>query len=82
VSTREEGTRHVASTARRKQPAGRGARLADEDAKLADEAEAVPVVDEELFVGKTEVGGGGDGGEEEARAVLRGLRDAALNVEG
>jgi len=45
----------------------------------------VPEVEEELLVGKSEVGGGGGRGEEETRAVLRGLRDAALNtlnVEG
>jgi len=42
----------------------------------------VPVVLEKLLVCKSEIGGGGDGGEEETRAVLRGLRDAALNVEG
>ena len=42
----------------------------------------MPVVLEKLLVCKPEVGGGGDRGEEETRAVLRGLRDAALNVEG
>ena len=42
----------------------------------------MPVVVEELLVCKSEVGGGGDSGENETRAVLRGLRDAALNVEG
>ena len=42
----------------------------------------MPEVVEELLVGKSEVGGGGDRGEEETRALLRGLRDAALNVEG
>ena len=42
----------------------------------------MPVVLEKLLVCKSEIGGEGDGGEEETRAVLRGLRDAALNVEG
>jgi len=42
----------------------------------------VPVVLEKLLVCKSKIGGRGDGGDEETRAVLRGLRDAALNVRG
>jgi len=39
-------------------------------------------VEAQDLVCKSKIGGRGDGGEEETRAVLRGLRDAALNVEG
>ena len=42
----------------------------------------MPVVLEKLLVCESDIGGGGDGGEEETCPVLRGLRDAALNVEG
>ena len=60
--------------------AGRSTGPVCKDLERAEEAKAVPVVVEELLVCKSEVGGGGDSGEEETRAVLRGLRDAALNT--